>query len=97
MQIKFKEIVLAEEYEDNLDDFYDPEDPTRSNAEVRSDDVSEDYSVQYDENLIAFRKTGCTNKAIGNSISLIRPASQRLTRTLFSIGTVFGSGTGKMD
>ena len=84
----------------NLNDFYDPEDADQQIDDIEASDIeAADYSdnlIEDSEDLVNFRASGCTKQNLANRIDLFKPVPRKLTRNSLRIGTVFGSGSGKV-
>jgi hypothetical protein len=85
----------------NLDDYYDPEDLTNSIDALAVEDIKEEEKAEtfgLDKKLLAsFRAGGCKNSNVAAQIPLFEPIARRLTRSFFSLGTVYSVGSSKTN
>ena len=100
LKLRFNQIESdGDEETGNLNDFYDPEDSDQPADDIEASDIEAgDYNdnvIEDSEDLINFRASGCSNKALARRIELFQPVPKKLTRILLSIAAVFGSGSGK--
>ena len=80
--------LAYEEADQNLDDFYDPEEADQADNEILAE-VFNGFESDDCEDLASVADGNC-----GSSTNLVRPATRSLTRRLITIITVFGVGSG---